>query len=188
MLQSDFRRYLVDIDSVTTHQQSTDYLVIGAGIAGLRAAIEASQHGSVTLVTKGTVEDSNTWHAQGGIASVLEKTDKFESHIADTLRTGGGLSDEKTVAIVVSQGPGLIRQLLDWGCAFDDGPGRSCHRLLRERRRQARSQGLAGRPQPGHRSDRRLSVIQLRRDGYGHHDQVAGHRRGGGSNDCAGWR
>jgi L-aspartate oxidase len=119
MLQSDFRRYLVDIDSVTTHQQSTDYLVIGAGVGGLRAAIEASQHGLVTLVTKGTVEDSNTWHAQGGIASVLEKTDKFESHIADTMRTGGGLSDEKTVDLVVRQGPGLIRQLLDWGCAFD---------------------------------------------------------------------
>jgi L-aspartate oxidase len=119
MPQSDFRRYLVDIDSVTTHQQSTDYLVIGAGVGGLRAAIEASQHGSVTVVTKGTVEDSNTWHAQGGIASVLEKTDKFESHIADTLRTGGGLSDEKTVDLVVRQGPGLIRQLLDWGCAFD---------------------------------------------------------------------
>jgi L-aspartate oxidase len=119
MLQSDFRRYLVDIDSVTTHQQSTDYLVIGAGVGGLRAAIEASQHSSVTVVTKGTVEDSNTWHAQGGIASVLEKTDKFESHIADTMRTGGGLSDEKTVDLVVRQGPGLIRQLLDWGCAFD---------------------------------------------------------------------
>ena len=73
MLQPDFRRYLVDIDSVTTHQQSTDYLVIGAGVGGLRAAIEASQHGTVTVVTKGTVEDSNTWHAQGGIASVLEK-------------------------------------------------------------------------------------------------------------------
>ena len=83
---SQFRRYLIDIDSVTTHQESTDYLVIGAGIAGLRAAIEASQHGNVSVVTKGTVEDSNTWHAQGGIASVLEKTDAFESHIADTLR------------------------------------------------------------------------------------------------------
>ena len=119
----DFRRYLVDIDSVSTPQQSTDYLVIGAGIAGLRAAIEAAQHGNVTVVTKGTVEDSNTWHAQGGIASVLDKTDKFESHIADTLRTGGGLSDEKTVDLVVHQGPGLIRQLLDWGCAFDMDDG-----------------------------------------------------------------
>jgi L-aspartate oxidase len=119
MQPTQFRRYLIDIESVTTHQESTDYLVIGAGIAGLRAAIEASQHGNVIVVTKGTVEDSNTWHAQGGIASVLDKTDKFESHIADTMRTGGGLSDEKTVDLVVRQGPGLIRQLLDWGCAFD---------------------------------------------------------------------
>lgn len=115
----DFRRYLVDIDSLTTHQQSTDYLVIGAGIAGLRAAIEASHNGVVTLITKGTVEDSNTWHAQGGIASVLDKTDSFDSHVADTLRTGCGLCDDKVVDLVVRQGPGLIRQLLDWGVAFD---------------------------------------------------------------------
>jgi len=120
MTQSlDFRRYLVDIDSVSTHQQSTDCLVIGAGIAGLRAAIEAARHCNVIVVTKGTVEDSNTWHAQGGIASVLDKDDSFESHIADTLRTGCGLCDEETVDLVVRQGPQLIRQLLDWGTAFD---------------------------------------------------------------------
>ena len=115
----EFRRYLVDIDSVSMPQQSTDYLVLGAGIAGLRAAIEAAQNGRVIVVTKGTVEDSNTWHAQGGIASVLDKADSFESHIADTLRTGCGLWDEKTVDLVVRQGPQLIRQLLNWGVAFD---------------------------------------------------------------------
>jgi L-aspartate oxidase len=120
---SEFRRYLVDIDSASTHQQSTDYLVIGAGIAGLRAAIEAAQNGNVILATKGTVEDSNTWHAQGGIASVLDKADSFDSHVADTLRTGGGLSDEKIVDIVVRQGPQLIHQLLNWGCAFDMDDG-----------------------------------------------------------------
>jgi len=119
----EFRRYLVDIDSVSTHQQSTDCLIIGAGIAGLRAAIEASQHCNVILVTKGTVEDSNTWHAQGGIASVLDKTDSFEAHIADTLRTGSSLCDPNTVELVVRQGPQLIRQLLDWGCAFDMDDG-----------------------------------------------------------------
>jgi L-aspartate oxidase len=120
---TEFRRYLVDINSALAQQQSTDYLVIGAGIAGLRAAIEAAQNGNVILATKGTVEDSNTWHAQGGIASVLSKTDSFDSHVADTLRTGGGLSDEKIVDIVVRQGPQLIRQLLNWGCAFDMDDG-----------------------------------------------------------------
>jgi L-aspartate oxidase len=119
----EFRRYLVDIDSVSTHQQLTDYLVIGVGIAGLRAAIEAAHHGVVTVVTKGTVEDSNTWHAQGGIASVLNKGDSFESHIADTLRTGCGLCDQKIVDLVVRQSPQLIRQLVDWGCAFDMDDG-----------------------------------------------------------------
>jgi len=97
MTEQEFRRYLVNIDSVSTHQLSTDYLVIGAGVAGLRAAIEAARHGQVTVVTKGSVEDSNTWHAQGGIASVLDKADSFESHIEDTLRTGCGLCD-KTIA------------------------------------------------------------------------------------------
>jgi len=122
MLQSDFRRYLVDIDSVTTHQQSTDYLVIGAGVAGLRAAIEASQHGCVTVVTKGTVEDSNTWHAQGRHCLGPRKTDKFESHIADTMRTGGGLSDEKTVDSSSVRRPGLIRQLARLGAAHSTSP------------------------------------------------------------------
>lgn len=115
----DFRRYLVDIDSASLPQQSTDCLVIGAGIAGLRAAIEASQHCNVTVVTKGTVEDSNTWHAQGGIASVQNKDDSFESHIEDTLRTGCGLCRQDTVELVVRQAPQLIRQLLEWGTAFD---------------------------------------------------------------------
>jgi L-aspartate oxidase len=115
----EFRRYLVDIDSVSTHQQSTDCLVVGAGIAGLRAAIEAAQHGEVIVATKGTVEDSNTWHAQGGIASVLDKADSFESHIEDTLRTGCGLCEQNIVDLVVRQGPQLIRQLLNWGVAFD---------------------------------------------------------------------
>jgi L-aspartate oxidase len=93
--------------------------VIGAGIAGLRAAIEAANHCNVIVVCKSSLEDSNTWLAQGGIASVLDKTDTFESHIADTLNTGCGLSDEKVVDLVVRQGPQLIDQLLRWGAEFD---------------------------------------------------------------------
>jgi L-aspartate oxidase len=81
----EFRRYLVDIDSISAHQLFTDCLVIGAGIAGLRAAIEAAGRRNVIVVCKGGVEDSNTFKAQGGIASVLDKADTFESHIIDTL-------------------------------------------------------------------------------------------------------
>ncbi|MHC4682288.1 MAG: FAD-binding protein, partial [Planctomycetota bacterium] len=95
--KSEFRRYLVNIDSISTHQLFTDCLVIGAGIAGLRAAIEAAGDRGVLMVCKGTVENSNTFKAQGGIASVLDKTDTFESHIEDTLNTGCGIGDEEVV-------------------------------------------------------------------------------------------
>jgi L-aspartate oxidase len=118
------RRYLVNVDSISTHQLFTDCLLIGAGIAGLRAAIEAAEHRNVIVVCKGSLEDSNTWNAQGGIASVLEETDTFESHIADTLNTGCGISDEKIVDLVVRQGPELLKQLLGWGADFDLIDGR----------------------------------------------------------------
>ena len=117
--QPEFRRYLVSIDSISTPQLFTDCLVLGAGIAGLRAAIEAAEHCNIIVVCKGTLQDSNTWMAQGGIASVLEEPDSFESHIADTLSTGCGISDEETVNLVVRQGPQLIEQLLRWGTDFD---------------------------------------------------------------------
>jgi L-aspartate oxidase len=120
----EFRRYLVNIDSISTHQLFTDCLVVGAGIAGLRAAIEAAEHCNVIVVCKGTLEDSNTWKAQGGIASVLDKTDTFESHISDTMKTGGGLSDETVVDFVVRQGPELVEQLFQWGTEFDQIDGR----------------------------------------------------------------
>jgi L-aspartate oxidase len=120
--KSEFRRYLVNVDSISAHQLFTDCLVIGAGIAGLRAAIEAAEqprYGGVTIVCKGTLEESNTYKAQGGIASVLDKSDTFESHISDTLNTGCGIFDEAVVELVVHQGPELIEQLLDWGAKFD---------------------------------------------------------------------
>ena len=118
-VQSEFRRYLVNIDSISTHQLFTDCLVVGAGIAGLRAAIKAAEHRNIIIVCKGTLEDSNTFKAQGGIASVLDKTDTFESHIADTLNTGCGISDENIVDLAIRQGPELIEQLLAWGAEFD---------------------------------------------------------------------
>jgi len=117
--QLELRRYLVNIDSVTTHQLFTDCLVIGAGIAGLRAAIESAEHRNVIILCKDSLQDSNTWEAQGGIASVLDKTDTFESHITDTLNAGCGISDEEIVDLVVRQGPELVQQLLHWGADFD---------------------------------------------------------------------
>ncbi len=112
-------RYLINIDSVSTQQFYTDTLVIGAGVAGLRAAIEAAAGTPVTILCKGSLKDSNTWKAQGGIASVFDKSDTFESHISDTLATGCGLCDRDIVELVVRRGPKLIEQLLNWGAKFD---------------------------------------------------------------------
>ena len=117
--QAEFRRYLVPIDTVSTQQLFSDCLVIGAGIAGLRAAIEASEKCNVTLLCKGGFSDSNTWNAQGGIASVLSGDDSAVDHIKDTLLAGCGICDEEIVELVVNQGPALIRQLADWGTEFD---------------------------------------------------------------------
>jgi L-aspartate oxidase len=117
--KSEFRRYLVNVDSISAHQLFTDCLAIGAGIAGLRAALEAAEHRSVIIVCKGNIEDSNTFKAQGGIASVLDKADTFKSHIEDTLKTGCGICDENVVDLVVRQGPELVKQLLKWGTEFD---------------------------------------------------------------------
>ncbi len=116
---TQLRRYLVPVDTGQVQQIFTDCLVIGAGIAGLRSAIEAAESANVTLVCKGDFTRSNTWQAQGGIASVLSAQDSFESHIADTISTGHGLCDEDIVRSVVKQGPELVRQLLEWGTEFD---------------------------------------------------------------------
>jgi L-aspartate oxidase len=122
--QPEFRRYLVNVDSTSTHQLFTDCLVIGAGIAGLRAAIEAAEHCNVIIVCKDSLQESNTWQAQGGIASVLDETDTFEAHISDTLDAGCGVSDRSIAELVVRQGPQLIEQLLRWGTEFDMVDGR----------------------------------------------------------------
>jgi len=117
--QPEFRRYLVPVNTGSTQQLFTDCLVIGAGIAGLRAAIETAQGCDVTLVCKGALAESNTWNAQGGIASVLAVEDSFQSHIEDTMQTGCGLCDRTVVERVVREGPELIRQLDAWGTEFD---------------------------------------------------------------------
>src|SRR5277367_3112892 len=100
------RRYLVPFKAARLPQQFTDVLVIGGGVAGLRAAIAAADLGAdVVLLTKDTIDQSNTWYAQGGIAAVLQPTDSVESHISDTEKGGAGLCDHQAVQIVISEGP-----------------------------------------------------------------------------------
>jgi L-aspartate oxidase len=114
------RRYLIPFRAARLPQQVTDVLVIGGGVAGLRAAIAAAEKGAeVLLLTKDTVEQSNTWYAQGGIAAVLQPLDSVESHIRDTEIVGVGLCDERAVRIVVEEGPKRVLELLSWGINFD---------------------------------------------------------------------
>ncbi len=112
-------RYLVDVDASTTPQVFTHTLIVGSGVAGLRAALEARQHGTVILITKSNIRESNTEYAQGGIAAVLSTTDSTAEHVKDTLNAGAGLCHEDAVREIVEEGPARLRELLDWGGNFD---------------------------------------------------------------------
>jgi L-aspartate oxidase len=100
---------------------STDFLIIGSGIAGLRAAIGLADAGRVTILTKAEPTESNTGYAQGGIAAAIGHDDSPALHAADTVRAGDGLCDEATVAVLVEEGVTYVRELLEWGTRFDRG-------------------------------------------------------------------
>ena len=138
----DQRRYLIPFRSALLPQIFTDVLVIGAGIAGMRAALAASDGGAdVIVLAKGGAETSNTAWAQGGVAAVLDsQEDSFESHIDDTITAGAGLCDRSVVARIVQEGAQRVEELIRWGMPFDrnnDGElllgmegGHSAHRIL----------------------------------------------------------
>lgn len=96
-----------------------DFLVIGSGIAGMSYALKVARYGKVAIVAKNSLEDANTYYAQGGIASVTNPWDQFEKHIADTLDAGAGLCDVEVVEKVVREAPDQIRELISWGVNFD---------------------------------------------------------------------
>src|SRR5665647_3692959 len=96
-----------------------DFLVIGSGLAGLTYALKVAEYGKVAIVTKGTMNETNTSYAQGGIAAVSSEVDNFDKHINDTLIAGDGLCNRKVVEMVVKEGPAQILQLLKWGTDFD---------------------------------------------------------------------
>ena len=104
---------------------SPDFVVIGSGIAGLRAAIALAPIGRVLILTKAEPTESNTGYAQGGIAVAMGDDDSPDLHAADTVKAGDGLCDEAAVRVLVEQGPPYVQELVDWGTRFDrDADGR----------------------------------------------------------------
>lgn len=98
---------------------TTDFLVIGSGIAGLLFALDVAEHGSVTVITKQDPTEGSTRYAQGGIASVISPLDSFQSHIEDTIACGAGLCNEEVVKNVIEEGPDAIAHLIELGTKFD---------------------------------------------------------------------
>ncbi|MBR3980708.1 MAG: L-aspartate oxidase [Bacteroidales bacterium] len=123
---------------------TTDYLVIGSGLAGLSFALKVAETGTVTIISKTKLDETNTSYAQGGIAAVLNtsKSDSFDKHIEDTLIAGAGICDRKAVEKVIEYAPHAITDLISWGTQFDKNEenektfdlhregGHSMHRIL----------------------------------------------------------
>ena len=106
-----------------------DFLVMGAGVAGLRAAIELAQYGEVLVVTKESLSESNTHYAQGGIAVAMEGDNDVALHLEDTVNAGDGLVYRPAAEALVSEGPQRVAELIEWGANFDRAAGSDGLRL-----------------------------------------------------------
>src|SRR5207248_9270057 len=102
-----------------TAPHETDFLVVGAGIAGLRAAIALARAGRVLVLAKREVTESNTQYAQGGIAAALSDEDEVMIHYQDTLNAGAGLCNPEAARVLVEEDPERIEELIHWGTEFD---------------------------------------------------------------------
>jgi L-aspartate oxidase len=102
---------------------TSDFLVIGSGIAGLTFALDAAEYGTVTIITKRNCEEANTRYAQGGVAAVMDPGDSPEAHVKDTLVAGAGLCHEVVAAICAREGPARVLELIDRGARFDQEDG-----------------------------------------------------------------
>jgi L-aspartate oxidase len=110
---------MMESPMVKRKDSGVDFIVLGGGIAGMRAAIELSQGGRVLVLTKDDLYESSTEYAQGGIAAALSEDDEVTLHLHDTLLAGDGLCREEAVRVLVEDGPQQIHQLIDWGMHFD---------------------------------------------------------------------
>src|SRR5512135_216558 len=105
--------------SMRTVPQEADFVVIGAGIAGLRAAIELAPAGRVLVLAKRELSESATQYAQGGIAAALSDEDEISLHLQDTLNAGDGLCNVEAAKVLVEEAPQGIEELIAWGTQFD---------------------------------------------------------------------
>jgi L-aspartate oxidase len=127
---------------MTSEILRADFLVLGSGIAGLRAALGLARHGTVLVVTKDQPNESNTGYAQGGVAAAVGSDDRTELHLNDTVEAGAGIVSRAAARALVEEGPERIRELATWGARFDREAGRlhftregahSRHRVLHAR-------------------------------------------------------
>lgn len=103
-----------------SEQTTVDFIVIGSGVAGLRATISASRYGNILILNKGGLNESASQNAQGGVATALnEEEAEIDSHYQDTVDAGRGLCNESAVRVLVEEGPRRIQELIAWGAAFD---------------------------------------------------------------------
>ncbi len=116
-------RYLISFTPRQLPHFFADVLIIGGGLAGLRAANAIDPRLSVLVVTKDALLQSNSNYAQGGIAGVLDPVDRFEDHVSDTLIAGGSLCDQRVVDMVIREAPERINELTTWGTKFDESAG-----------------------------------------------------------------
>lgn len=117
------RRYLVRFHPKRIPHAFTDVLIVGSGIAGLRAALEVEPPLQTIVVSKDVLAQSNSAYAQGGIAGVIDPVDEFANHVADTMAAGKGLCDAGIVELVVREAPDRILELMQWGANFDTENG-----------------------------------------------------------------
>lgn len=115
----DIRQQIAYISIMEGITEKTDFLVIGGGVAGLRAAIELAPHGNIIVLTKAEPTESSTGYAQGGVAVALSDEDEVGIHYEDTIKAGDGLCKEEAVRILVEEGPRYILELISWGAEFD---------------------------------------------------------------------
>jgi len=130
--------YLVSFDTEKIPVETTDVLIVGSGIAGLRTAL-ALKKKNVVLIAKNGLQDTSTYNAQGGIAAALAREDSPENHVQDTLSAGAGLNNREAVEILSREGIQRVLELIEWGLKFDTSGnrlhftregGHSCSRIL----------------------------------------------------------